>query len=71
MDIERRRAEACETPRKPRLMEENEMPEWLQKNEDEVERLTHEEETDKIFGRGSRQRREVDLSFLILVLIYL
>jgi SWI/SNF-related matrix-associated actin-dependent regulator of chromatin subfamily A protein 2/4 len=27
-----------------------------------VERLTYEEEEDKLFGRGSRQRKEVDYS---------
>ena len=59
MDIDRRRQEAGDPKRKPRLMEEDEMPAWLVKNEDEVERLTYEEENDKIFGRGSRQRKEV------------
>lgn len=28
----------------------------------QVERLTYEEEEDKIFGRGSRSRKEVDYS---------
>ena len=36
MDLERRRVEAQAVPRKPRLMEEDELPSWLLKNEDEV-----------------------------------
>ena len=60
MDIDRRREEAKQLNRKPRLMEENELPKWLLKDDAEVERLTHEDEDDKIFGRGSRQRKDVD-----------
>ncbi|CAG2107217.1 unnamed protein product [Medioppia subpectinata] len=62
MDIDRRRDEARSIKRRPRLMEEDEMPVWLIKDDAEVERLTHEEEDDKLFGRGSRQRKEVDYS---------
>lgn len=62
MDLERRRQEARDPKRKPRLMESDELPEWLRKDEKEVERLTYEEEEDKIFGRGSRSRKEVDYS---------
>lgn len=36
MDIERRREEARNPKRKPRLMEEDELPAWMLKNEDEV-----------------------------------
>lgn len=36
MDLERRRAEADNPNRKPRLMEENELPEWLVKDDEEV-----------------------------------
>lgn len=36
MDIERRRAEAKDPNRKPRLMEEDELPAWLVKDEHEV-----------------------------------
>ena len=61
MDIERRRQEA-QGERKPRLIEESELPKWLLKDEEEVQRLTVEDEEDKIFGRGSRQRKEVDYS---------
>jgi len=36
MDIERRREEAKCVPRKPRLMEESELPRWIVKDEAEV-----------------------------------
>lgn len=36
MDIERRRNDAKDPNRKPRLMEEDEMPAWLVKDEQEV-----------------------------------
>jgi len=62
MDLDRRRAEARDPKRKPRLMEEDELPTWLLRDEAEVERLTFEEEEEKVFGRGSRQRKEVDYS---------
>lgn len=62
MDIDRRREESRAVKRMPRLMEESELPSWLLKDESEVERLTTEEEEDKIFGRGSRQRKDVDYS---------
>ncbi|KAH9409281.1 Transcription activator BRG1 [Tyrophagus putrescentiae] len=62
MDIDRRREESRAAKRMPRLMEESELPSWLLKDESEVERLTTEEEEDKIFGRGSRQRKDVDYS---------
>lgn len=60
MDLDRRREEAKNPKRKPRLMEEDELPHWLLKDDAEVERLTNDDEEDKIFGRGSRQRKEVD-----------
>lgn len=61
MDIERRREEARQgTARKPRLMEETELPEWMSKDEEEVERLTNEEEEERVFGRGNRQKKEID-----------
>ncbi len=60
MDIERRRQEARDPNRKPRLMEEEELPSWLLKDDKEVERLTFEDEEEKLFGRGSRQRKDVD-----------
>ena len=36
MDLERRRAEAANPNRKPRLMEQSELPDWLVKDIDEV-----------------------------------
>lgn len=62
MDIDRRREEARNPKRKPRMMEEGELPSWLLKDDLEVERLTNEDEEDKLFGRGSRQRKEIDYS---------
>lgn len=61
MDIERRREEARQgSARKPRLMEETELPEWMSKDEEEVERLTCEEEEERVFGRGNRLKKDVD-----------
>lgn len=62
MDIDRRRNEARDGNRKPRLMEESELPLWIVKDVKEVERLTMEDEEDKLFGRGNRARKEVDYS---------
>ncbi|XP_069623239.1 transcription activator BRG1 isoform X1 [Ranitomeya imitator] len=62
MDLDRRREEARNPKRKPRLMEEDELPCWIIKDDAEVERLTCEEEEEKMFGRGSRNRKEVDYS---------
>ncbi|XP_061836394.1 probable global transcription activator SNF2L2 isoform X2 [Nerophis lumbriciformis] len=61
-DMDRRREDARNPKRKPRLMEEDELPSWIIKDDAEVERLTYEEEEEKIFGRGSRCRRDVDYS---------
>uniref|UniRef100_A0A671R2B5 Probable global transcription activator SNF2L2 n=1 Tax=Sinocyclocheilus anshuiensis TaxID=1608454 RepID=A0A671R2B5_9TELE len=62
MDLDRRREDARNPKRKPRLMEEDELPSWILKDDAEVKRLTCEEEEEKIFGRGSRHRRDVDYS---------
>ncbi|KPP71882.1 putative global transcription activator SNF2L2 [Scleropages formosus] len=62
IDMDRRREDARNPKRKPRLMEEDELPSWIIKDDAEVERLTCEEEEEKIFGRGSRHRRDVDYS---------
>lgn len=43
---------------KPRLITAAELPDWLVKEDDEVDRWNYEE--DSILGRGSRQRKEVD-----------
>ncbi|XP_048506036.1 ATP-dependent helicase brm isoform X2 [Athalia rosae] len=61
LDLERRREEAKLGPnRKSRLLEEAELPDWLVKDDDEVERWTYEEDEERFLGRGSRQRKEVD-----------
>lgn len=39
MDLERRRQEARDPKRKPRLMESDELPEWLRKDEKEVSNI--------------------------------
>lgn len=62
LDLERRREEAkLGAARKPRLIEETELPDWLIRDEAEIDELTAEED-DGLFGRGSRQRKEVDYS---------
>ena len=54
MDIERRREETRQgAARKPRLMEETELPECLSKDEEEVERF---------LGRDNQQKKDVDYS---------
>ncbi|KAL3062457.1 hypothetical protein OYC64_002293 [Pagothenia borchgrevinki] len=62
IDMDRRREDARNPKRKPRLMEEDELPSWIIRDEAEVDRLTYEEEEEKMFGRGSRCRRDVDYS---------
>lgn len=63
MDLERRREEAKLGPaRKSRLIEENELPDWLVKDEDEVDRWNYDDQDDSLLGRGTRQRKEVDYS---------
>jgi SWI/SNF-related matrix-associated actin-dependent regulator of chromatin subfamily A protein 2/4 len=56
MDIERRKADGD----KKRLVEECELPDWLTKVEEEMERWNDDEDDATILGRGSRQRKEVD-----------
>lgn len=54
-----RRKEDTDLDAKPRLMEESELPEWLlrdDENDDKWDDTDYEEK----FGRGSRQRKEVD-----------
>lgn len=61
MDLERRREEAkLGSARKSRLIEESELPDWLVKEDDEVDRWTYEDNEDSLLGRGTRQRKEVD-----------
>merc|ERR1712156_1262686 len=55
MDIQRRREDAAlGADRKPRLIEENELPPFLLEEEEEVEEETPEE----ILGRGNRSKKE-------------
>lgn len=56
MDIERKERELNG---KARLITEDELPDWLVKEDDEVDRFDYGEE-DSIQGRGARQRKEVD-----------
>lgn len=61
MDLERRREEAKLGPaRKSRLLEESELPDWLVKEDDEVDRWGYDDVEDSLLGRGTRQRKEVD-----------
>lgn len=61
MDLERRREEAKLGPaRKSRLLEESELPDWLVKDDEEVDRWAYEDPEDSLLGRGTRQRKEVD-----------
>jgi len=60
MDVERRLQEANDPDQKSRLMDEEELPEWCRKTDAEIDMLTAEDEDDRVFGRGSRQRKEVD-----------
>ncbi|KAF5276830.1 hypothetical protein FQA39_LY06382 [Lamprigera yunnana] len=63
MDLERRREEAKLGPaRKSRLLEETELPDWLVKEDDEVDRWNYDEPEESLLGRGTRQRKEVDYS---------
>ena len=55
MDIQRRREDAAlGAERKPRLMEQNELPPFLLEDDDEIE----EEVTEEILGRGNRNRND-------------
>lgn len=60
MDIDRRRMEARDAARKPRLLEESELPGWLLKDEKELEKMRLEAEDAELYGRGTRVRKEVD-----------
>lgn len=55
IDKERKDAETV-----PRLVEAHELPEWLTKDDEEMENWNDDEEDPAILGRGSRQRKEVD-----------
>ncbi|XP_023029619.2 ATP-dependent helicase brm isoform X2 [Leptinotarsa decemlineata] len=60
MDTERKTAEETLGPhRKYRLIQEAELPDWLIKQDEEVETWNFDD-TDALLGRGTRQRKEVD-----------
>ena len=63
MDIERRRTEAADIKRKPRLIEEDEVPQHFYEQSKVAEQMqagTLTAEADKaLFGQGKRQRKEV------------
>ncbi|CAH1967332.1 unnamed protein product [Acanthoscelides obtectus] len=60
MDLERRREDAkLGSARKARLMEISELPDWLVKEDDEVDPWNYED-NDSVLGRGTRHRKEVD-----------
>ena len=59
MDIQRRREEASlGSERKPRLIEENELPSFLLQDDEEV--MEEEPEKEIELGRGNRQRKETN-----------
>ena len=60
MDIERRRIEATGQNRKPRLMEESELPSWLLKDDADLQALRDEATALAAKAPGPRQRKEVD-----------
>lgn len=60
MDLERRRDDVKLGPaRKARLIEISELPDWLVKEDDEVDPWNYDD-SDNILGRGTRHRKEVD-----------
>jgi SWI/SNF-related matrix-associated actin-dependent regulator of chromatin subfamily A protein 2/4 len=62
IDMERISREAMdpELRHKTRLTAEDELPPWLIKDEAEIEQLELEEAEERLFGRGTRSRKEVD-----------
>ena len=57
MDIQRRREDAAlGAERKPRLMEESELPPFLAEEDEEIEEETPEE----ILGRGNRYKKDTN-----------
>ena len=62
MDIDRRRLEARDQNRKPRLMEESELPAWLLKDDKELEKMKLDAQESEVYGRGTRVRKDVDYS---------
>ncbi|KAL7054116.1 hypothetical protein AAHC03_026521 [Spirometra sp. Aus1] len=61
MDAERRFTESQQPKRESRLMERDELPDWIIRDEEEIERSLSLEEDSALFG-AKRQRKEVDYS---------
>lgn len=60
MDTERKAVEdQLGVHKKSRLIQEDELPDWLIKNDDEVETWSYDD-PETLLGRGTRQRKEVD-----------
>lgn len=60
MDTERKvEEEKLGVHRKSRLIQEDELPDWLIKDDDEVETWSYDD-PEALLGRGTRQRKEVD-----------
>ena len=64
MDVERRQQLDALTgvTDLPKLMTEDELPDFLKRNEEEIDKLTGDLDEDKIFGRGAREHVDVDYS---------
>ncbi|XP_002135618.2 ATP-dependent helicase brm isoform X2 [Drosophila pseudoobscura] len=60
MDVDRKKEDDEIHPGRERLIDESELPDWLTKDDEEVERFHYQYDEDTILGRGSRQRKEVD-----------
>lgn len=58
--FQRMDAERKEQEQRSRLIQECELPDWLVKEDDEVDRWAGYDEEDEVLGRGTRQRKEVD-----------
>lgn len=72
MDMERRRAEAADIKRRPRLVENDEVPQHFHKQSELADQMSQgllsTQESDKImFGDSKRKRKEVR-SFIRLLL---
>lgn len=60
MDLERKvEEEKLGVHMKSRLIQEKELPDWLIKDDDEVETWSYDD-PEALLGRGTRQRKEVD-----------
>lgn len=60
MDMERKVEEdSLGVHKKSRLIQEDELPDWLIKQDDEVETWSYDD-PEALLGRGTRQRKEVD-----------